>query len=401
MFKLPIFGKNTQDESGFLAATINSDYVRVLAMTKEGGNIKIVGSAKKDLDQGKVRSGAIIYKDYVANVLREAVKSACAESDEDINNVIIGVSGDLCLGLMTTVRAKRPRPTPVTEKETADIYKKIDETAYLQAQNEYMEINGNSENDLEIITRSDVYTKADNQKVSALEGRECSVVEVASFNAFVPAYHMRTLQEVAHEAGLKIMAVGSEMYCMVQALVGAHEDESDFVLVEIDGDYTNVAVVFGKGIAATRTLNVGYKHFVEGVSERMGLTLLEADKVLKSYIQGKLTTSEATIIQNALRNTLEIWLSGLEMLFAEYSGVKTFAPKIYFTGEGAEVPDLWNLVLNEPWTKSIPFKSPPEFKKLTFMDIEKMSDTTGRVTSSDWLPCMCLSIIKREMEAAK
>lgn len=400
MINLPFLTKSNKEENNrFLAVNINSDFVRCLVMYKENGTIKILGAGKQEMDPGKVRAGSIIYPDYVAQALESAATKALEEvGGGEIDNMILGVSGDLCLGLMTTVKAKRNRAMPITDKEISELTEKINDSGYLQAQNEYMQINGGSENELETVTGSNVYTKLDNQKVSSLENKTGAVIEMAMFNAFVPAHHLKSLQKVADEADIKIMAIGSEMYCLVQNILATGTGETDFIVVEIDGDYTTAAVVFGKGIVATRTLNIGYKHFVEGVSERMGLTMHEANRMVKSYMQGKLTNSEATIVQNALRNPLEIWLSGMELLFAEYSGVKTFPPKMYFTGEGSDVTDLWTLLTTNEWTKSIPFKATPEFKKLSFMDINGVSDATGKITSSEWIPTASLSTIKLEMD---
>jgi Tfp pilus assembly PilM family ATPase len=399
MLKLPFLKKETHHDNRFLTATIDSDYVRCVVFFDDHGSFKVLGTGKEQIDQGKVRSGAIVYPEQVAQALQTAAMHALEGVGGEINDVIFGISGDLCLGLMTTIKARRSHPAPITHKEIAELTTKINENAYMQAQNEYMQINGNGEHDLENITNSMVYFKVDGQKTPTLEDKLGSVMEMAVFNAFVPRYHLKALQKVAKESQLTIMAVASEMYSIVQSINNSLH-ESDFIAVEIDGDYTTVAVVFGGGIVGTRTLNIGYKHFVEGVSERMGITMIEADKMLKSYGHQKLSPSEATVVQNALRNALDIWRDGFELLFSEYSGVKTFASRIYLTGEGVDVPDLWQTLLEDgsSWAKAIPFKAPPEFKKLTFLDVNNVSDATGKIISLEWVPTVCLVAIKAEMD---
>lgn len=365
-------------------------------MYREGKYAKIIGSAKVQVDPGNVRSGAIIYHENVANVMTEAVSKACKEMNEELSNVVIGISGDLCLGLMTTIKAKKQQPTKISKKELDELNLKIEDSAYMQAQNEYMEINGTADSDLDIVTSSNVYLKLDGQRVTDINERMGSVVEMAAFNAFVPSHHITSIQKTVHEAGLSIEALGSEMYCIVQSIMKANPEDHDFVVVEIDGDYTNAAVVFGKGIVATRTLNVGFKHFIEGVSEKLGLTLAESEKMIKSYMQAKLSQQEASVIQNALKFPVDVWISGLELLFSEYSGVKTFAPKIYFTGEGTQLNELWTAITNETWIKSIPFKAHPEFKKFGFGDISYITDATGTVEGAEWMGTASLAIIKLE-----
>jgi Tfp pilus assembly PilM family ATPase len=400
MLGLPLFTKEHSFPSKFLAINFSAEAVRVLALYCENGKTRIIGSGKCSLEQGTIRDGAIIAKDVVIDALHSAITEAHADLGEKIDNAIYGISGDLCLGLMTIIRAKRTHKSPVTKKEVADIYSKIDEIAIMQAQNEYMQITGRSDIDLEMVTTSNIYTKLDGQRVHEVENKTGALLETAVFNAFVPSFHIKAVQEVSKKNGLKIMALGSEMYCVTQALLAITENLNDFILINIDGDFTNVAVIFSKGITATRTLNVGYSHFVEGVSERMGLTKHEAEKVLKSYIQGKLTSSEGVIVQNALKIVTETWLVGLELLFGEFTGVKTFPSKIFMAGEGTDIPDLWNTVTseNENWSKSVPFKTPPDIKKMSFMDVNCTTDSTGKITSTEWLTTACLALIYLEMK---
>jgi Tfp pilus assembly PilM family ATPase len=175
----------------------------------------------------------------------------------------------------------------------------------------------------------------------------------------------------------------------------------DLVLLEINRDATTAAVVFGGGIVSTRVLNIGINHLVSGITEEMGLTSREADKVLRSYISSQLTQGEAEIVRTAVREVLTIWLSGLELMFAEFSGVKTFPSKVYLAGEGSEVPDLWNMLTTEPWTKAIPFKALPAYKKISFLELKNISDSTGKVSTAEWLPLASLSKIYFEMKGTK
>src|SRR3989344_7266783 len=109
MINLPFITKSSKEENNrFLAVNINSDFVRCLVLYKENGAIKILGAGKQEMDPGKVRAGSIIYPDYVAQALESAATKALEEvGGGEISDMILGVSGDLCLGLMTTVKAKR------------------------------------------------------------------------------------------------------------------------------------------------------------------------------------------------------------------------------------------------------------------------------------------------------
>lgn len=398
---LPFLKKSQRDSNKFFTLEISSSYVRCLVMYQEESSCKIIGHDKQKLELGSVLSGTIIDQSDVEEAIKIAVVNATKDLEENIKQVIVGVTGDMCMGLMTTVRVNRGTKSPISKKDIDKIYKQLLEAAYMQVQNDYLNKTGNPDADLEVITTSNVYTKLDGKFIDELEGKEGKVIETAVFNSFCPKFHLRTLEKVIDASGLNLFAVGSETYSIAQQLNFASLENTDYVIIDTSNDSTNVAVVFGKGIAATRSLNIGYNHFIEDLGEKMGLTPMEAEKVLEAFISEKLTPGESAIVHSCLLETLDVWLQGLELLFGEFSGVKTFSPKVYLTGAATHIPNLVETVSEEPWMRSVPFKQPPDFKKLDFMDLSKINDATGRTNNSEWLPLACLSIIYSEITGVK
>jgi cell division ATPase FtsA len=397
MVNLPFLKKTGTALKKFLTVDINANDIKCLAFYQDNGTCKIVGAGIQPVEPGCVRAGVIIDKDAVAETLAAAAGQAMETLGEPVDKAIFGISGSTCLGLTTTVRSRRPQRILITKKELDEISERIGEAAYIQAENEFLQSSGNADTELEIITTASVYSKLDGQLVPDLENREGSLIETAVFNAFTPKYQLKSLQQVARKSGLDILAVGSEMYSLSQQLKYSLLENTDYVLLNITNDETNAAVVFGRGIVSTKNLNIGLKHFIEGISERMGITTKEAEKILSGYIANNLSSSESQIIQNILRELLEIWVGGLELLFNEFSGVKTFAPRVYITGEGAIIPEVLEAITNEPWTKSIPFKAIPDFRKLSFSDLPRMSDATGKAHTAEWIAAASLSVIYSEM----
>jgi Tfp pilus assembly PilM family ATPase len=386
MFKLPFLHKD-KSAGKFLAITIDADSVRVLPFYFDGTTAKIIGSAKEKLEPGSVRAGSIIDFKEVEDVVASAIMKATSELETEIYDAVVGIEGDLCLGITTTVRVKRPNASQLGQKEFNEINKKIVESAFMQAQNEYLEITGNSDIDLEIVTTSNVYTKT-----------EGALIETAVYHAFVPSYHIKNLQKTLKSVGLSVLSISPTAYAIVRSLKYSPLEHNDFTLIEIGNDTTTVAIVFGGGIVATKTLDIGYLHFVEGISEKMGLTPLESAKVLRTYCSGQFTETEGNVVQKCIFEILSIWLEGLEILFGEFTGVKTFASKIYITGKGATLPDVITAVRERPWTKTIPFKENPEIRKIEFTDLVKISDSTGKINTPGWVPTSALSAIYLEMQ---
>jgi cell division ATPase FtsA len=384
----------------FLTVTIDSSSVRVLAMhyDEDQDAARIVGKGKVPLEPGTVRSGEIIDRDRAADALGDAVDLATAELEYHIKDVVIGVTGTLGLGKTTTVKVTRDGEETISQKEIGDIQGNISLAAQVQAQSEYAQITGDPSENLEVVTTNPVYFKIDSEVVKTLEDANGSVLEAAVFNTFTPSAHVKNLEKIAKKSGLNIVSVGSHLYGLAQALKETSQENRDFVIVEIGSDRTTVGVAFGGGIVATKTLDVGFFHFVEGINDSMGLTLEEAQKLLVGYCAGSLRETEEDVVKTCIEEILNIWISGVEILFEEFTEVKTFAPQVYITGKGSTIPDVVNYLKEKPWTKTIPFKALPEIKKLEMADFDRINDATGTINSTSWLPVATLSTLFREMK---
>jgi len=397
MLKLPFLDKNVVDTSKFLSVNINAKDVRCLAFYYDGENFKIIGSGKIDLPENAVRNGVALDKDVVAQALREAVEKTTENLGEGINRVLLGLDGGETLGLTTTVRMKRSTKGPIKKEEIDELYSKIMEASHIQARNKIWQTTGNPDIDLEIITTSDIYMKVDEQNVAVLEGQHGETIEFAVYNSFAQSSHIRSLQKVIKKAGLKIIAAGSQMYSLVEWLKLPPKNSYDFVLINIAEDSTDVGVIFGGGIISTKTLNIGCVHFIEALATKMGLSKKEAENILSMYNIKKLASSETAIVKECLSDTIRVWVDGLLLLFEDFSGVKTFAPKIFLSGCGADTLDIMEIIKNEDWTKTIPFKSTPEFSKIMLSDMERVVDSTDKIKSNDWLYTCSMSIIYKEI----
>ena len=82
------------------------------------------------------------------------------------------------------------------------------------------------------------------------------------------------------------------------------------------------------------------------------------------------------------------WLVGLEELFSDFNHVKVFPSDFYVLGGSSELPDITELLFEEPWTKSIPFKSLPEFKRIDFSSLKKLNKAQIERPSEDLIPIL-------------
>src|SRR3989344_761344 len=399
--KLPMnFGKK-EESSRFLTVDIGSNSVKVMAFdvekTEKGPVAAIIGIGKRPLLEESARGGVIVDAEDVAKAVTHAASMAC-NGDEPITQAIFGVSGNVAYGLMTTVRVTRGSGSPISAKEVDGIFAKTYDAAHDQIQSKLLEVTGAAETAVQMVTSSVVYTKVDGQAVKEPVGMQGQKIEFAVFTSFVPAYHLDNLQEIAESAGLEVTAVGSTMYSLVKSLGYSKKADFDGVIMDIGGEMTEVGVIFSGGIVDTRSLDIGGTHFTQELSRNMDMSFQDAEHKKIEYSYGRLAESDALLVRGYMDNLLDIWLHGVELLFQEFSGVKTFAPNVYLVGGGAELPDIYEVVSKEPWAKSIAFKSPPEFSKLSMEDLKLVVDRTGKAHGLEDIIPASLSLVFLELK---
>lgn len=399
--KLPFLSKPSGNPLAFLTIDIGTDSIKCCALEvsefDSHVSLNVVGVAKENLPLGAVNGGVVVNEEVVKDALSKAVVLATDSLDYKVSDAVFGVSGDLSFGSMTTVRLTRSEVCPITKRELKKINDKIFEAAYNQALSDLLEKTGSSDLDIELVTSSAVYMKVDGKSTFDPIGAEAETLEVALFTSFTPTYHVDILQRLAKQVGLRIVAIGSEMYALAKLLSRRDDIIPDFVIMDVGADVTDVGVVFAQGIVSTRSLLMGGRSFTKYMSRKMNIPFAEAEKKKLSYSYEEATSESSSEISTCISQAMELWLHGIESLFQNFTGVKTFPSLIYLVGGGAELPDLEKGITDEPWTRSIPFKSPPEFRKILLKDLPIIVDKTGEAqTSIDVLP-VALSVVYLEV----
>jgi len=390
---MPLFKKKITPPDKFLAIDINSEDIKCIAFFRDNKNIKIIGSAIQTLKRGSVRKGIIIDKQDVIMAIKEALFKTTSDLEEKIKTVVLGITGDLCFETITTAKVTRNPEDIITKTEISDIYQKLSQASFDQIQSLYERQTGDLDTNLEVITSSTIYKKLDGKITKHLEEEKSKQIEIAYYRAYTPTHHIKMLRSITKKLKLNILAITSKAFANSTAIAETSLENKDYTIIDVGSDFTSVAVVFGGGVISNQTLHIGNKHFVEEISQIMGLTYNEASKVLETHTYGKLSQSESAVVQNCLKNVLKMWLSGIEILFKEFPNIKTFATTIYLFGRGSNLPELREALNDNPWTKGIPFKAPPQIRNLKINDFNQIKDSTGTIMSNDWLGTINLSTI--------
>ncbi len=385
---LSSFFKTKRSAKGqFLTLDIGTDYVKCLlfelSQSETGQKLHIVGFGKQPLSYLYTRGGAIVDYDGVKQTVSAAIAEALSASDSKLKDVIIGLSGEVTKGLVTTVRLTRPNAdVPMSEKELSILISKIESSAFVEASKEVSMMTGNPDLEIDLTNSAISNVKLDGVYIKDPLGLTGEVIEIALFTAFSPSYHLKLLQKLTKELGLKIITITSGLYALNKSLIEKHE-QVNLILMDVGGETTDVGIVFGGSLVATRTLSLGGRHITRSISERFGLSYSDAEEKKIRYSLGNLPEEENIKVYECVREVLDLWLSGIELLFSDFEGIKTFPSRIFLLGGGSSLKDLLSVLEKEPWTKTIPFKEPPIFDRLLVSDLSLVSDMTGKLTGQD------------------
>lgn len=379
-FKRPSRKKQAPTETRFLSVDVGSDSVKsvLFEVTKDFSNknsLKIIGFGKHLLNLKDVQAGVIANKEGVEEALIASINESLLNVADEVKDIVFGLSGEMSLGFSTTVRVTREKPEEeITEKEILSIKARIEEVSFIQAQKEYARLKGLGDIDLELINSEITNFKVDGFYVAEPITFKGKVVEVTLFAAFAPSNHLSVIQNLSSSLGLNLITVSSNMYALIKNLASREPSEFDGLVVDMGGDSTDVAVVFGGGILSTRTVSVGGRSFTRKIAANLDLPFSDAEAKKLGYSEGKLQEDELTKVGSIIDETAASWLNALEITLIDVDGVKTFPSKLYLTGGSSYITGLDELLEEEEWRKRVPMKQHLKVKRISLEDFSFISN---------------------------
>lgn len=373
-------------------------YFEMISSPDSGGvKAQVVGAVSRF-----ITSGGLFDQDDREAYLIETLEDILSEMREDYSElpqqVLFGISSDHCIDLMSVVRLETPAKERFVEDQVTELLEQAHKNAFFRAQDLLVTQKGDMDSNLELIASADISRKIDGTLTRdpiGLEGRE---LEISWFGSFAEDFYLRKLQRVAKKLGLKIITVSSMSYALYSSLRELNSSYRNCVLVNLDTAFTEVSVAFGDGLVGSRFINMGVISILNQISSKLDLHYDEAQEVLEKYKKGTLDSSIAVEVQKVIRQFFVIWSQALNAVFFDFTGIKTFSSKVLVVGSGFEISDLFQLLSTEPWYKSIPFKAPPNFEKISASaKLVEISDLSGEASSLSWTLPLALSNIYYKM----
>jgi len=381
----------SQKSPYFYTIDIGSDSIKIVLseIFKEEYKLKIIDVIKIAQDLDVYKNGKILNEEKILNSLKEALERLKQKHSLKCKNAVICISAPNSRTIMTTLKVTRQSKSPISSEEGTEITGKLLENAYMSLSNVLYEESLTENNELEMIDMQSVYLRCDDRVVLDIEGEEANEVEICYSVSFADSKFIHQMSLLIKKVGLEIFSFVPASTSILNALKKLKKEKLDGVILNVGASSTEAVVCFGGGIYLNKSIPIGGSDITKELSLKLKRPYLDAEKIKRLYSMGKLNPKDSATVLNIINSILNYWHAGIEELFKNFSGVKTFAPDFYLVGGGSDLPDVKEQLFEEPWTKSIPFKSSPEFKKIELNKLKEIELTSEIKSSEDLLPILC------------
>lgn len=391
-----MFFRNKQSEelidNHIVALDIGTEYVKALIAEIDGEDIKIIGVGRAHQEASDMHSGAIADIAGVVKNCEDALIEAEDQAQIQAKRAVVGIAGELVKGATNTIRYRRPQPSrPLDEAEMEFIVDKIHERAQLKAQREIALETGNKEAEIKLVNSAIVGIHIDGYKVSNPIGFQGKDVAIQIYTAFAPTVHLSAIERVANELALDLIAIAAEPFAVARSVVG-NDSSSNFtaILADVGGGTTDIAIVNDGGVEGTKMFGIGGRSFTNQIASELNLSYANAEKLKLNLENDKLKSNIAKEALEAIDNTLDVWISGVELALSEFSNLDYLPNRILLCGGGASLSALTDRLNQKDWWKDLPFTKKPVVKHIQPTEVIGIDDLTGKITDHTFITAMGL-----------
>ena len=388
--------KNKQREdlndNHIVALDIGTEFVKALVAEIHDDEIRVIGVGRARQEVSDMHSGAIADIASVVQNCETALIEAEDQAEIQAKKAVIGIAGELVKGATNTIKYRRPQPNrPLDEAEMEFIIDKIQERAQLKAQREIALETGNQEAEIKLVNSAIVGIHIDGYKVSNPIGFQGKDVSIQIYTAFAPTVHIGAIERVANELALDLMAGAAEPFAVARSVVGSDSSSSfTAILADVGGGTTDIAVVNDGGVEGTKMFGIGGRSFTNQIANEMGLSYKNAEKLKVNLSNDKLKSNIAQQAMDAIENTLDVWVSGVELALSDFENIDYLPSRILLCGGGSSLESLTERLENSDWWKELPFNKKPTVKHIKPEEVSGVVDESGKINDHTFITAMGL-----------
>lgn len=369
-----------RDDKGkhLVALDVGTEFVKVLIATIHGDQLTIVGSGKVRQNLADMQAGAIADISAVVANCDAALNQAEQAAGVSSRTCVIGIAGELVQGNTTTIRVNRKDPNRALDITEIDrMIRLIQERASERAKAKIQEETGGKTPEVKLVNSALVSMEIDGYKVTNPVGFQGKDITVQLYTAFAPQIHIGALEKCASELDLDLLAVAAEPFGVARSVIGNDSNSTmSAILIDVGGGTTDIAVVNEGGVEGTKMFSIGGRIFTKAIERELNTDFITAEALKVGLSNGRTPEKQRPRVEAALRKTLDVWLSGVELALSEFDNLDHLPHQVLLCGGGASLDMLVEALKERDWFKNLPFTRRPAVHYITPEQVVGIVDST-------------------------
>lgn len=414
--------KVRQKKDYLLALDIGTEFVKALIFKiedkpfddKEGFGKQglVVGVGRQKQLSGNMLAGAVTDIDGVVSSCQKAIEQASSLARIKPKRVVIGVAGEFIKGSTTDFLYKRKEPAKeIDSAELQNIIQKVQRKSFDKMRSQLAWETGRSEIEIKPINALISEVRLDGYQVTNPLGFQGKEFFLSIFNVYAPLIHLRALESIALKLDLELLSIAAESYALTKS--SGFDPAVGAIFVDIGGGTTDVVLVRQGRVEGIKSLSLAGRAFTKRLSQTLGLSLSEAEKVKLRHAHQRLSQSVQWKIREIFKKDIRVWLTGMELVLEEFDQMRSagsrqakfFPSTILLCGGGSLLPGIKNILKREDvrrrWADKFPFSQPPQIGFIQSNQINNIIDKTNILKGPENITPLALASLSLEIAADK
>jgi cell division protein FtsA len=375
-----------------VALDIGTEFVKALIGRITGDGVEIVGVGRAHQELSDMQAGAISDIAAVVGNCNQALNEAEQQAEVSARTAIIGIAGELVKGTTITVRCKRKDSAkPLDVMEVEKIIDLVQQRALVKARQQLALELGGKDVELRLVNSALVGIEIDGYKVTNPVGFQGRDVVVQLYTAFAPMIHIGALERTAQELDLDLLAVAAEPFAVARSVIGDDPNANmSAILMDVGGGTTDIAVINEGGVQGTKMFGIGGRAFTRSIERGMGIEFSQAETLKLALGTDKIPSHKVATIEAALKKTLDVWNSGVELALGEFPQLDHLPHRLLLCGGGSSLDMLTTRLQESNWYTQLPFTRKPVIQHIQPQQVVGIVDKTGDVNDHTFITAMGL-----------
>ena len=382
----------SSSERYIVGLDIGTEFVKALVGRINDDNIEIIGSGRAHQEFSAMQAGAIANISAVVANCDKALNDAEQQAGVSVRPSVIGIAGELVKGTTSTVRCRRRDPNKELDLDEIErIIGLVQKRAEEKAKKQLMWELGGKDVEIRLVNSALVGIEIDGYPVTSPVGFKGKEVVVQLYTAFAPMIHIGALERTAQELDVDLLALAAEPFAVARSMIGNSTDTSmSAILMDIGGGTTDIAVINDGGVQGTKMFGIGGRAFTRAIERELGVSFDEAEELKLALGNNKTPSSKTRSVELALKKTLDVWTSGVELALAEFTNLDNLPHKILLCGGGSSLDMLVDKLTESNWYLQLPFTRKPVVQHIKPNQVVGITDKTGDVIDHTFITAMGL-----------